>query len=204
MDGQRNDYLGGLYTNGLLNTGGRYNPDTDSWTATNTSNAPDSREDHTAVWTGSEMIVWGGAGCIFDCSLNTGGRYIPGIDSWTATSTANAPSARFSHTAVWTGNEMVVWGGGGSNGDVLNSGGRYNPGTDSWTPTSITNAPLPRYIHTAVWTGSEMIVWGGLGSIVQLDTGERHNPSCLWSDTDTDADTFPPVEYRRKIQSRHR
>ena len=35
-------------------------------------------------------------------------------DSWTATSTTNAPSARFLHTAVWTGIEMIVWGGSGS------------------------------------------------------------------------------------------
>src|SRR5882724_4064751 len=33
----------------------------DSWTATSTS-APAARDTHTAVWTGSEMIVWGGAG----------------------------------------------------------------------------------------------------------------------------------------------
>src|SRR5213080_4596666 len=32
----------------------------DSWTATSTLNAPDGREFHTAVWTGTEMIVWGG------------------------------------------------------------------------------------------------------------------------------------------------
>ena len=44
----------------VLNTGGRYNPSTDSWTATSTTNAPSARADHTAVWTGSEMIVWGG------------------------------------------------------------------------------------------------------------------------------------------------
>ena len=44
----------------VLNTGGRYNPSTDTWTAISTTNAPDAREDHTAVWTGSQMIVWGG------------------------------------------------------------------------------------------------------------------------------------------------
>ena len=32
-------------------------------------------------------------------------------DTWTATSTTNAPSARPGHTAVWTGSEMIVWGG---------------------------------------------------------------------------------------------
>src|SRR5205823_6151409 len=41
-------------------------------------------------------------------------------DTWTATSTTNAPTARLAHTAVWTGSEMVVWG-----GTNLNTGGRY-------------------------------------------------------------------------------
>src|SRR3954453_5496312 len=34
-------------------TGGRYNPLTDTWTATTTTNAPSGRYDHTAVWIGS-------------------------------------------------------------------------------------------------------------------------------------------------------
>ncbi len=32
----------------------------DTWTSTGGENAPDVRSSHTAVWTGSEMIVWGG------------------------------------------------------------------------------------------------------------------------------------------------
>src|SRR5206468_703913 len=56
-------------------------------------------------------------------------RPSPGTDSWTATSTTNAPNGRFNHTAVWTGSEMIVWGGFG--GDNQNTGGRYNPSTDS-------------------------------------------------------------------------
>ena len=39
-------------------------------------------------------------------------------DTWTATSTVNAPEARFYHTAVWTGREMIIWG--GSNFDFGN------------------------------------------------------------------------------------
>ena len=69
------------------------------------------------------------------------------------------PLAVHGHTAVWTGSEMIVWGGLWLR--RFNSGGRYNPSTDSWTATSTTNAPTARYGHTAVWTGSEMIVWGG-------------------------------------------
>ena len=133
-----------MSTSCTLNTGGRYNPSTDSWTATSTTNAPAVRSHHTAVWTGSEMIVWGGNDD--DGELNSGGRYNPNTDSWTATSTTNAPTARASHTAVWTGSEMIVWGGylfDGTN-HYLNTGGRYNPGTDSWTATSTTNAPAGR------------------------------------------------------------
>src|SRR5262244_3404107 len=32
----------------------------DTWTATTQSGAPDGRDFHTAIWTGVEMIVWGG------------------------------------------------------------------------------------------------------------------------------------------------
>src|SRR5260370_910507 len=34
---------------------------TDQWGVTSTTNAPTARDRHTAVWTGSEMIVWGGS-----------------------------------------------------------------------------------------------------------------------------------------------
>ena len=115
-----------------------------------------ARYQHTAVWTGSEMIVWGG----FNGSpLTDGGRYNPAANSWTAVSTTRAPSARFQHTAVWTGSEMIVWGGYG--GGNLNDGGRYNPAGNSWTATGGLGPPAARYLHTAVWTGSEMIIWGG-------------------------------------------
>ena len=57
------------------------------------------------------MIVWGGYDNHNFIELNTGGRYDPGTDTWTATSMTNAPTARDYHTAVWTGREMIVWGG---------------------------------------------------------------------------------------------
>jgi N-acetylneuraminic acid mutarotase len=160
----------------------------DTWTATSTVNAPSARGGHTAVWTGSEMIVWGGiycfwpAGCIH---FNTGGRYNPSTNSWTATSTNSAPEGRYRHTAVWTGSEMIVWGGLGDFG-FLNTGGRYNPSTDSWIATSTTNAPSARNYHTAVWTGSEMIVWGGSVDTSEFSTGGRYNPMTdSWTATST-------------------
>ena len=157
----------------------------DTWTATSTINAPDGRTYHTAVWTGTEMIVWGG----YDGNspVNTGGRYDPSTDSWTATSTTNAPDARYAHTVVWTGTGMIVWGGIGNISPFLNTGGRYDPSTDSWTATSTTNAPDARVCHTAVWTGSEMIVWGGYVDLIgTVNTGGRYDPATdSWTATST-------------------
>jgi hypothetical protein len=85
-------------------------------------------------------------------------------DTWTATSTTNAPNGRSNQTAVWTGSEMIVWG--GFNGSFSNTGDRYDPSTDSWTATTTTNAPDAREAHTAVWTGDEMIVWGELMAVL--------------------------------------
>src|SRR5437660_1039109 len=107
-------------------------------------------------------------------------------DSWTATNTTNAPTGRLDHTAVWTGSEMIVWGGFDDSFTFVNTGGRYNPSTDSWTATSTTNAPTGRAFSTAVWTGSEMIVWGGLDGSMNLNTGGKYNPSTdSWTATST-------------------
>ena len=95
---------------------------------------------HTAVWTGSEMIVWGGWCADY---FNTGGRYNPSIDRWTATSTTNAPEGRYNHTAVWTGSQMIVWGG-CQQRHYFQHRGRYHPGTNTWIATSTTNAPAGR------------------------------------------------------------
>src|SRR6266566_3911263 len=170
---------------GARNTGGRYDPSTDSWTATSTTNVPDARIFHTAVWSDitNEMIVWGGTPDNVTY-FNTGGRYNPSTDSWTATTLADAPSGRDHHTAVWTGSQMIVWG--GYNGIYLNTGGRYEPATDSWMATTITDAPIGRRIHTAVWTGSEMIVWGGENRTNQLNRGGRYDPNAdSWTTTST-------------------
>jgi N-acetylneuraminic acid mutarotase len=121
------------------------------------------------------MVIWGGyyyGGSNY--YLNTGGKYNPGTDSWADTSLANAPTGRDFQTAVWTGSEMIVWGGYDGNGTV-NTGGRYHPDTDSWAATSNTNAPTARTIPTSVWTGDQMIVWGGAFSFVPgTDTGGRY------------------------------
>jgi ankyrin repeat protein/N-acetylneuraminic acid mutarotase len=178
------------------NDGARYNPSTDTWKPVTTRNAPSARFDFPAVWTGKEMLVWGGytdnqsryQGAHADAYLNTGGRYNPSTDTWKTMATSGAPSPRSFHTLVWTGKEMILWGGGNAR-KVMNDGYRYNPTRDSWTPISTDGAPGPRYGHVAVWTGKEMIVWGGSAreagtSADYFENGARYN---------LETDTWKPI-----------
>jgi N-acetylneuraminic acid mutarotase len=173
---------------GDSNSGGRYDPELDLWAPTSAgSNVPSPREGHTAVWTGKEMIVWGGL-WMFNGISNTGGKYDPSTDSWIPTSMGtSAPSSRWCHTAVWTGTEMIIWGGFYGTDSIFNNGARYEPSTDSWISTSSgPNVPSHRRDHTAIWTGTEMIVWGGVTGHDPLgtNTGGRYTPSTdSWNST---------------------
>jgi N-acetylneuraminic acid mutarotase len=153
-----------------------------TWTRTNADTPPIARQGATSVWTGSEMIVWGGYSML-QGELYSGGRYNPSTDTWTPTELVqDAPPPRQSHSAVWTGTRMIVWGGFGIGGS-LNTGGRYDPTSDTWTPTSTgTNVPSARFGHTAVWTGTQMIIWGAGGD----SSGGRYDPSTdTWTPTST-------------------
>lgn len=148
-------------------------------TATRLNIDPGERADHSAIWTGSRMIVWGGrndAGV-----LKSGCWYDPGENVWRPINGSNAPAARASHSCVWTGDLMVIWG--GDNGTAhLNTGGIYYLGNDSWNSTSMTGAPAGRNKHSTVWTGTEMIVWGGFDGAGTVNTGARFNPiTNTWS-----------------------
>ncbi len=160
---------------GYVNTGGIFDPTTNSWTATSTTGAPLGRKNHTAIWTGTKMVVWGGYGV--PLQLSTGGIYDPATNSWTPTSLTGAPQARSEHTAVWTGTKMIVWG--GRFCEPL-SGGIYDPATNTWT--YMRTMSVGDYEHTAVWTGTKMIVWGGLGSNI----GGIYDPATdTWTATST-------------------
>src|SRR5207249_4124945 len=118
------------------NTGGRYDPVTDTWRPMTTLNAPEGRYLHTAIWTGSRMVVWGGAITpnIFSPIdfRDTGGIYDPISDTWGATTLIYAPAARYLHTAVWTGSRMLIWGGVGTNGQALDTGSLFYPTANAW------------------------------------------------------------------------
>jgi N-acetylneuraminic acid mutarotase len=176
---------GGAYgsvNNSVLADGGRYQPATDTWVSlpAGMPGAPSARENHTAVWTGSEMIVWGGQSGASD--RGDGARFNPATGTWTPlpASLPQTPSARKEHTAIWTGAEMIVWGGivdpSSSVSNTLSTGGRYDPVQNRWF--AINDKTAPRSIHRAVWTGSEMLVWGNSGLFTTTpDTVARYLPA---------------------------
>jgi hypothetical protein len=140
------------------------------------------------VWTGSEIIIWGGATSTmangsFDSTFNDGARFNPATGVWTPLSQLNAPTGRYGHSTVWTGTEMIIFGGQRFNSsgmtEVLSSGARYNPTSNVWTATSSTGAPTARSYHSAVWSGSKMIVWGGTtdGGPMSTNTGAQYDPA---------------------------
>ncbi len=148
-----------------LQTGACYDPATDTWHPTPTSGAPSKRGDHTMVWTGSEVIVWGGYNFGSSSFLKSGGRYDPATDSWTTVTTLNAPTSRSKHSAVWSGSHMIIWGGGYLNDSIKwkhrSDFGLYDPSTNLWSPAPTTGSPTARSDHSGIWTGNRMIVWGG-------------------------------------------
>ncbi len=150
----------------LVNTGAVLDLTTNTWATMSTTNAPSARFDFCAVGTSTnKLIVWGGRissssqnatgdGAVFDVSSN----------SWTTMATSGAPVGRFGYSAVWTGTEMILFGGslGIAGSAYLNSGGKYNPTTNTWTTTSTTGAPSGRLHSSALWTGTEMLICGGI------------------------------------------
>lgn len=153
-----------------------------------TTGAPSPRQYHSTVFTGAEMIVWGGdsswpdknAGNTNDAQnarvpLGDGGRYSPGDNQWLPLTQVGAPTARFGHTAVWTGHEMIIWGG-EIDKEAMQTGGRYDVKTRSWTSMTTRGAPSARSGHVAVWTGSEMIVWGGSSAEFFFNDGAAYDP----------------------------
>jgi hypothetical protein len=98
------------------------------------------------------MIVWNGS---------DGAAYDPGADAWRRLPDLPVEERRYDDTAVWTGKEMIVWGGDPSGGqDGFQDGPAYNArrGPMAEGPA---RPDRRRYQHAAAWTGKQMLVWGG-------------------------------------------
>ncbi len=116
------------------------------------------------VWTGREMIGWGG-GCCGDAS-SEGAAYNPATN--TRRKLARSPLAPEQRPiGAWTGRELVLFVSGNNPADGkpwparLARAAAYDPVTDTWRRI----APLPavRTGANAVWDGREVLIVGGTG-----------------------------------------
>jgi hypothetical protein len=113
-----------------------------------------------AAWTGRQLVVWGGqAGDGTRQASAAGAAYEPAADRWEVLPPAPV-AGRLGTSAVWTGREVLLWGGQAGPQTIFADGAAYDPTSRRWR--TLPAAPIGgRSEHQAVWTGREMIVWGG-------------------------------------------
>ena len=131
------------------------------------------RSSPVAVWTGSELLVWSGLPATSDeCETDEGGgslcgapavfdgaAYDPVTDGWRMIAASPVPAGgaptQVIPQGVWTGSELVVWGGWG---DPIAAA--YDPATDTWR--DLPPGPLSaREAHAvAVWDGRVAVLGG--------------------------------------------
>lgn len=118
------------------------------------------RSQYAAVWTGKEMIVWGGYSNT--TTYGDGAAYNPAIRTWTKLPPGPL-AGRDLPVTVWTGKDMLIFGGAATS-SAYSDGAAYNPATNTWRKL----APIPGSLggnltgsgSYAVWTGRVMVAWG--------------------------------------------
>ena len=120
----------------------------------------DGRVSAGTVWTGDEMIVWGGVVRERRAeAVGDGAAFDPVAASWH--SIRSAPQGMLGgggQAAAWTGRRAVFWAGNSLEGPAR--GAVYDPRTDRWRLLS--RGPLgPREGYLSAWTGDELVIVGG-------------------------------------------
>jgi hypothetical protein len=155
--------------------GALYNPATDSWRSVSPVGAPLDRVAPALVATSVGAIVWCGRYGDPPAS-GDGALYDPVADRWRAITTEGAPPCTFEPPYAWTGQELVVFGGGSDTrvggtfvSGTTTAGGLYDPMTDRWRPLG-GRPPQDRWKTSAVFGGGAFIFIGGV-----FDTGSANS-----------------------------
>jgi len=118
------------------------------------------------AWTGQELIVWGGATRDLVPHAD-GAAYDPRSGRWRPL--PPAPQAQMLQSgegiAVWTGRELLIWGGltpvgRARQGGLLRRGDglAYEPATRTWRLLSSAPSALAPLARPSLWTGSRLLV----------------------------------------------
>jgi hypothetical protein len=155
----------------------RYDPSSDRWTV----GAPVPGEDRgspAVVWTGDEVVVWGGhvVHSARWVSVRDGYAYDPVTNRWRTLPAA--PIGAWGSVGVWTGQQVLVWGGTSTRNQgaveyAQTRGAGWDPRTSDWTLTpAAPTESTPRYAGawTGAWTGRELV------AVTTTGTGAAYNP----------------------------
>jgi hypothetical protein len=113
------------------------------------------------IWTGSEMIVWGGTDRGERPGLTDGAAYNPQTRTWRKLRPAPAGMRGIVESAVWTGKEAFFWTADWTNGDEGVAAALYDPRTDTWR--SLRRGPLDgRQGSSTIWTGTQALILSGV------------------------------------------
>ena len=124
------------------------------------------------VWTGRELIEWGG-GCCGDVSSD-GAAYNPSTDSWRKIALPPVGGQQ-SPVGAWTGKELVIFPGQDPEGKPV-GGAAYDPAENTWR--RIGPKPTPPEGGYAVWDDHEVLVAGGTRAGYALSkAGFAYNPA---------------------------
>jgi hypothetical protein len=122
----------------------------------------EARAAHSVVWTGREVIVWGGwRDDLASLAFADGAAYDPATGTWRTIAPAPIPGRGY-HAAAWTGTEMIVVGGEAAGQVGVADGAAYDPATDRWrllpdAPRAFpTGSPPPQ---SAAWADDHLVVW---------------------------------------------
>jgi hypothetical protein len=174
---------------GMAERGYAFDPERRSWHPLPPIDAPSSSN---AVWTGREAIFFENEpeGSPVPGATLSARAYDPAARTWR--SLPEAPlQARTGAVHLWTGDEVVVWGGGDQRDAGSSLGAAYDPGTNSWR--RIREAPHGLNLFSGVWTGREMIVFGSL--LNERNVADTRTAVGAAYDPETDAwRTLPPSE----------
>ncbi len=184
--GDRFIVWGGHGDDGAVNSGAQLlsqNGVPTAWQPISTNRAPSPRSGHTAIWTGSRMIVFGGVDSVGQPKVGTplgdGAMYDPLTDTWAPLPSTGAPSARGGHIAVWTGTEMLIQGGLAS-GVATATGAAFNPSLGTWRDLSTDGGPISRGEAVGAWDGKQLYVFGGTDGANPLADLQRLTPQPAW------------------------
>ena len=112
----------------------------------------------TTVWTGSELIVWGGGGEDGGGPMRADGFRFDPVRGETV-SIAEAPiDGRANPVSAWTGQELLIWGGWSEGPPFFDDGAAYDPASDTWR--TLPPAPISARVPLSAWTGTEWLLWG--------------------------------------------